>query len=74
MTDCLSVDEFASEVNDCLSVDEFASEANDCLSRFYGSLDISCAVTSSYVTDLSLESRSRQDLDTCRADIADLGT
>jgi hypothetical protein len=36
MNDCLSVDEFASELNDCLSVDEFAyefaSESTNCLS------------------------------------------
>ncbi len=32
MTDCLSVDELASELTDCLSVDELASELTDCLS------------------------------------------
>ena len=32
LTDCLSIDEFASELIDCLSVDAFASELTNCLS------------------------------------------
>ena len=32
LTNCLSFDEFASELTNCLSVDEFASELTNCLS------------------------------------------